>query len=413
MNTKRRDFLKLLTAGTCGAAAHHILSPANKFLAFADPLAGISANPNKVFILFNFSGGVSYNIAPVYHGTFRDRNPTISYGPENSIVMDSTQGIHPSLTALQTLITDGDLALCNLIGAGSYHSRSHDEATRQWQTQNSSIMGAAEGWGARLTSQLESAFGGVSLSGASSLTRGGTNPPRILSSLSSLGEREIFYSSNEALQLQLARTNLLLQGEAPKNVAQEYTLESNKSLQSNIELLKTYASMQINMPETTGLQRKFKDAARMITAGPALNVKFIYIEQGGYDTHSGERTRLAQLLSEFNGAVGPFITYMKSIGRWDDVVIANMSEFTRTMENSSNGTDHGLAGPQLIMGGMVKGGVKTPVPTPDEVGTREFIRATRGTFAQVYAEIVGEFLGLDASKVFNGDIVASPYFDII
>lgn len=413
MGTNRRDFLKLITAGTCGAAIHNTLSPATGFLAYADPL-NIAGVADRVFVLFNFSGGVSYNLCPVYHGTYRDRNRNISYGPENSIPINGEQGVHPSLTALQPIISEGRLAVLNLIGAGPYHSRSHDEATIQWHVQKSSSTGAQEGWGARLSSQLQSAFGGVSLSGSNSLVRGGTNPPRVISSLSSLGETPILWDNDDALQLQMVRTNLVAQSPAAQNAAEEHVRASTLKLQSNIELLRQYANMALPVVfPNTGLGGKFRDAARLIAAGPALGVKFIYIEQGGYDTHSDERNRLTQNLNEFNGALNAFILCMKSLGRWNDVVIANMSEFTRTMENSSFGTDHGLAGPQMVLGGLVKGGIKTSVPTAQEIGTNEFIRASRGTFAQVFAEIVYEFLGFDPNLVFNGDIAASPYFDVI
>jgi len=410
----RRDFLKVLAAGTCGGLAHQILAPAEGFLAYADPLFGPATNNKSTLILFNFSGGVSYNIAPVYTGKFRDRNPTISYGPENSFALNGTQGLHPALTSMQQVWNDGQLAVMNLIGAGSRHSRSHDEATAQWHTQNSAIMGAAEGWGAKLTSQLQSAFGGVSFAGSNTFVRGGTNPPRVLASLSSLGEREIFWSGDDAMQLQLARTNMIASAGAPQNPAQEHVLESVLKVQSNIDLLRNYANLSLPVVfPNTGLGRRFADAARLIAADAALNVRLIYIDQGGYDTHSGERTRLTQLLTEFNGALAAFIQTMKIWGRWDDVIIANMSEFTRTMENSSQGTDHGLAGPQFVLGGKVKGGQKTPAPTDADIGSNEFIRATHGTFGQVFSEIVSEFMGLDASKVFNGDIAVSPYFDVV
>lgn len=409
----RREFLKILAAGTCGGLAHQLLSPAEGFLAYADPLSALAAD-NRVFILFNFSGGCSYNLAPVYHGVYRQRNPTISYGPENSIVLNATQGLHPSLTSLSQVWADNQLAVLNMIGAGPRQSRSHDEATTQWHTGQVAAMAAAEGWGAKLSTQLQSAFGGVSLAGSNTLIRGGANPPRALASLSSLGEREVLWNSDAAMQLQMARINMVNTGNLGTNPAQEHIRESVIRLHGNIELLRQYANLTLPVTfPNTNTGRRFADAARLISAGPALNVKFIYLEQGGYDTHADERTRLAQLLTEFNGGLGAFINCMKAMGRWNDVIIANMSEFTRTMENSSQGTDHGLAGPQLILGGLVKGGQKSPVPSELEVGNAEFIRGSHGTFAQVFAEIVGEFLGLNAGAVFNGDIAASPYFDIV
>ena len=49
---------------------------------------------------------------------------------------------------------------------------------------------------------------------------------------------------------------------------------------------------------------------------------------------------------------------MIAAGRWDDVVLMTYSEFgRRARQNASDGTDHGTAGPQFVMGGAVKGGV--------------------------------------------------------
>lgn len=408
----RRDFLKVMTAGTCGALAHRILNPG--FAAYADPLG--SANSNRVFVLINFSGGVSYNIAPPYVGLYRDRNPTISYGPTDpgALVLNSTQGLHPSLTALNQVWGEGRLAVLNLIGAGSRQSRSHDEATTQWHTGRSNITGVSEGWGARLTSQLQSSLGGISLSGSNTLIRGGANPPRAVGNLSSLGEQPIFWDNNATEFLKMTRTNVVQASSHPSNPGFDYAKESLLKFQASAELLRTYEDLTLPVAfPNTGLGNRLRDAARLIVAGPTIGLRFIYVEFGGFDTHAGERATLTSRLNEFNGAIGPFIQCLKSLNRWNDIVIAGMSEFSRTMENSSQGTDHGAAGPQFVLGGLVKGGQKTPAPTASDVGNYQYILNSHGTFAQVYSEIVSEFLGLNAQSVFNGDIAASPYFDVI
>jgi len=406
----RRDFLKVMTAGTCGALAHQILNPG--FAAYADPLGAL--NNNRVFVLINFSGGVSYNIAPPYVGAYRDRNPTISYGAGDSLYLNSTQGLHPSLTALHSVWGEGKLAVLNLIGAGEDQSRSHDEATKQWHTGRSIVSGVSEGWGARLTSQLQSSLGGVSLSGSNDLIRGGTNPPRAVGNLSSLGESPIFWSNDSTEFLKMTRTNIVQASSHPSNPSYDYAKESLLKFQASAELLRSYAnlSLPVTFPNT-GLGNRLRDAARLIVAGPTIGLRFIYVEFGGFDTHAGERAALTSRLNEYNGAMSSFIQCLKSLNRWNDIVIAGMSEFSRTMENSSQGTDHGAAGPMFVLGGRVKGGQKTPAPTATDVGNYQYIQNSHGTFAQVYAEVLSEFMGLNAQSVFNGDIVASPYFDVI
>lgn len=402
----RREFLKVMTAGTCGALAHQILNPG--FAAYADPLGAL--NNNRVFVLINFSGGVSYNIAPPYVGAYRDRNPTISYGSSDSLVLNDSQGLHPSLTALHSVWQEGGLAVLNLIGAGPRQSRSHDEATTQWFRAKSE--GVTDGWGAKLTTQLQSSFGGISLSGSNDLVRGGTNPPRVIGSLTNLGESSIFWSSEATQFLKMTRTNIVNVSSHPSNPGYDYARESLLKFQATAELLSSYAnvSLPVSFPNT-GLGNRLRDAARLIVA--PIGVRFIYVELGGFDTHAGERAALTSRLNEYGGAINSFIQCLKQLGRWNDVVIASMSEFCRTMENSSQGTDHGAAGPLFVFGGLVKGGQKTPAPTASDIGNYQYIRNSHGTFAQVYAEILSEFMGLNPQSVFNGDIAASPYFDVV
>src|SRR5262245_16102916 len=104
----RRTFLKGVAATTCGSCMHAISPLSNgSSIAWAAPepaQAGVlGATP--LLILVNLDGGCSYNLTPIYTGAFRDRNRTISYGPENSIPLNGAvdQGLHPSLIGLKTI----------------------------------------------------------------------------------------------------------------------------------------------------------------------------------------------------------------------------------------------------------------------------------------------------------------------
>ncbi|MEI8640755.1 DUF1501 domain-containing protein [Pseudoalteromonas sp. Hal099] len=75
---------------------------------------------------------------------------------------------------------------------------------------------------------------------------------------------------------------------------------------------------------------------------------------GGFDTHDDQLTAhpallntLAQGLSEFNSA-------MKELNMNDKVTTFTMSDFGRTLTSNGDGTDHGWAGNQIVMGGAVK-----------------------------------------------------------
>src|SRR5262245_8061436 len=134
----RRTFLKGVAATTCGSCVHAI-SPFSKggYVAWAGPQPAQSGvlGANPLLILVNLDGGCSYNLAPIYTGAFRSRNPRISYGPESSIRLDSgpipvsDQGLHPSLTGLKPVWDGGNLALLNLVGLNDPTglTRSHDD----------------------------------------------------------------------------------------------------------------------------------------------------------------------------------------------------------------------------------------------------------------------------------------------
>lgn len=410
----RRDFLKVLTAGTCGAAAHQYLSPATSFLAMVQPEEAMAeVGDMSVLVILDLQGGAPDRLAPIYHGAYRDKNPDISYGPSDSIALGFDQGLHPALTGLKPIWDDGQLALINKVGYRN-HNRSHAESHENWYRGRPEESGnMMEGWAARLTSQVSTAFGGVSLAGTPTLIKGGTNPPRSVSNLTSFGEQEVFWDRMAQRQLSDVRLNVMLDGDPRRNPGKELMHASINRLQGNVEQLRQLGSQ--NLPVTfpnTDLGRKFADAARVIAAGPLLGVRFLYVAHGGYDLHTNEKAGLAGRLAEVNGAVTAFITCMKSLNRWNDIFLATMSEFSRTFQNASLGSDHGTSGPMLVMGGRVVGGQKGPVPEPSELVGTSYFQARHFDFTQVYGTLINR-MGLDASKVFPDPLMSStPYLNL-
>ena len=87
----------------------------------------------------------------------------------------------------------------------------------------------------------------------------------------------------------------------------------------------------------TGLGNRFRDIARVIAQREAfgLNRAVFFVQIGGFDTH-GTLMRLPALLSEIDDAVGTFADEMKSQGIWEDVAVATMSDFGRTLTPNAN-----------------------------------------------------------------------------
>jgi uncharacterized protein (DUF1501 family) len=90
---------------------------------------------------------------------------------------------------------------------------------------------------------------------------------------------------------------------------------------------------------------------------------------------------------------------MQRIGRADDVVMYIHSEFGRRVpENTSLGTDHGTAQVNFLIGNAVKGGMYGEPPRLDELVLGDNLQSTTD-FRRVYATLIDEWLGADATKV--------------
>ncbi|KAH8060839.1 DUF1800-containing protein [Aureococcus anophagefferens] len=75
-----------------------------------------------------------------------------------------------------------------------------------------------------------------------------------------------------------------------------------------------------------------------------------FVEIGGFDNH-GTLDALPMRLEEIDDAVAAFADEMKAQGIFEDVAIATMSDFERTLTWNGAGTDHGWGGHHFIVGG--------------------------------------------------------------
>jgi uncharacterized protein (DUF1501 family) len=75
------------------------------------------------------------------------------------------------------------------------------------------------------------------------------------------------------------------------------------------------------------------------------------------------------------------------------------SEFGRRVpENTSLGTDHGTAQVNFIIGNAVKGGMYGQSPSLTELVLGDNLASTTD-FRRVYATLIGDWLGADATHV--------------
>lgn len=87
---------------------------------------------------------------------------------------------------------------------------------------------------------------------------------------------------------------------------------------------------------------------------PADGARVMMVETGGWDTHSGQRGRLAAQLRGLDQLVGALQTGLGPA--WNDTLVIVATEFGRTVEvNGTDGTDHGTGSTAMLLGGGRQG----------------------------------------------------------
>ncbi len=410
----RRDFLKMISAGTCGAAIHNVLSPIGGMMAFAStgPIT-LGAVNDKVLVVVNLSGGCSYNIAPPFNAAYMAKMPTIF--PSNPLTLNSEQGLHPSLTALKTIFDEGRLALINLAGHAN-ENRSHDDSTdMRFSAMINGNAGMASGWLARASAEMGGFLNTVSLNGSSLIIQGGSNPGKALNNLDSLGEKG-FWGSYHTNWFQDVRNNVIAQGQTPSNSNGVFVQSAMVNLQALLAQIEanTNITLPVAMPNS-GIGNQLRDALKLIAA-PVLGTHQIFVQQGGYDTHNGEENSLTNLLNELNAALAGFIANLKALNLWDRVMVVTMSEFSRTFENGTQGTDHGHAAPMFVFGGSINGGIKTPPPTAGLIQSLQQDwfddSSIHVDFRQPFKELVQKMGTFDLGKIFPEPFTNTAYTNL-
>jgi uncharacterized protein (DUF1501 family) len=156
-------------------------------------------------------------------------------------------------------------------------------------------------------------------------------------------------------------TNIInrLLGNASHVLGREYANGLNSAItntQTMNSALEQAPALTTNFSDTS-LSEQLAAVAKAISVQSSLSTQrqVFFVSMGGFDTHDDQLTAhpallntLAQGLSEFNSA-------MKELNMNDKVTTFTMSDFGRTLTSNGDGTDHGWAGNQIVMGGAVKG----------------------------------------------------------
>jgi uncharacterized protein (DUF1501 family) len=374
--------------------------------------AGASAG-NVVVCIFQ-RGGMDGLSALIPHGEgagYYDRRPTLAVkapgsGANSALNLDGFFGLHPSLTGLKELYSDGVLAAVAATGSID-PTRSHFDAMRFMEQGVPGNKSLQTGWlGRHLEMTAAADDSPVRAVGFGSLLPTSLRASPSFSALALESIESYQLEGNDSF-LPDIRANL----EKNYHVAKPTAPIENQArlVLQTIDLLQSLSGVDYvpangaKYPDS-GFGQALKQVAQLIKAGVGLEVACV--DLGDWDTHENQGTIggwFGENIKELGDGILALATDLGSL--MNTTTVVTMSEFGRRVEeNASRGTDHGHGNVMFVAGGGVRGKkVYGDWPTLKEDALDAGDVAITTDCRQVLAELVEKRLGNAAiSTVFPG-----------
>ena len=156
--------------------------------------------------------------------------------------------------------------------------------------------------------------------------------------------------------------------------------------------MKTAPKIPVNFPK--GQHGKGAEMVSKLLAS-GLRPAVMKITLGGFDTHSNQLKKHANLLKILDESISSLYEALHAVGIAQDVVIASYSEFGRRVkENGSKGTDHGTAAPHFVLATGVNGGLHGKTPNLEDLERGDLKFTTH--FRSYYQALASECFDLKA-----------------
>lgn len=384
---KRRDFLRtslkvtalpVLAWGQIGSSA------------LAQSLREANAGFNNLLILVELKGandGLN-TVVPFADPAYAALRPRIGIKREDVVQLSERTGLHPSLAPLLPFWKTSQMAVVEGVGYPGANL-SHFRSIEIWDTASNATEYLHQGWLARAfaANPVPKQFladgvvvGSNDMGPLAGAPRGVAlaNPDQFMRQAKLLENEKGGFARNPALNHILKVETNIIDAAANLNARREF--------------------------KTVFPQNEFGNQIRtamQIAANPA-GVAALRVTLGGFDTHQNQPGTHANLMKVLAEGLVAMKSALDEIGRWDSTLVMTYSEFgRRPKENQSNGTDHGTAAPQFVMGGRVKGGMYGQAPALSRLdGSGNLPHAV--DFRDLYATVLERWWRMPAQNVLGG-----------
>lgn len=364
MTVTRRNFMAL------GATAIFSTSLGAR-MAFA----AAATERRFVFIIQRGAADGLGTVAPVGDPAFIGQRGALAQDFAAATKLDSMFALHPSMTNVAGLYQAKQAMFVHAV-ASPYRDRSHFDAQNVLETGGTSAYQVKDGWLNRMLTLLPAQDKAIAIAATVPMAlRGkvdvGSYAPSALPDASDdlLNRVSMMYAADPQLH------GVWEQATATRMLTSDMAADNGRNAVA------------------TG------DLAAKLLAAPG-GARIAMIETGGWDTHSGQRGRLANNLKGLDGLIGALKAGLGPL--WANTMIVVATEFGRTVKvNGTQGTDHGTASVAMLLGGAVNGGrvvADWPGLSDGMLYENRDLKPTMG-LDTVIASAAGSHFGIEPPKV--------------
>ncbi|HLP17770.1 MAG TPA: DUF1501 domain-containing protein, partial [Bacteroidota bacterium] len=350
-----------------------------------------------------------------------DQYSALSNARSNILIDEATvlrlsdkTGLHPSMTGLMDLYTQGKLAVVQGVGYPNQNF-SHFRSTDIWLTGSNYNETLTSGWLGRYLDKEYPAYPDG--------YPNATNPDPLAIQIGSILSTSI---QGPTVGMGMAITSptsfyQFLTGavdpapDTPAGHELTFIREVAQQTQMYAVSIKTAAAKvttQSAYPPGNSLASQLKIVAQLIGGG--LKTRLYVTNLGGFDTHDNQINRQQTLLSQLSAAIKAFQDDLKFLGAEDRVVGMTFSEFGRRIKSNANGgTDHGAAAPLFVFGKRVTPGIVGANPILPASATVNDNIPMQQDFRAVYSTILKNWFNVPDDELMSVMLNTFPTLPLI
>ena len=405
----RRRFLQLGAAAAAGTLTASQLAPLRRLLGISS--SGGDAEPEGILVVVYLDGGNDgmNTLVPLSDGRYHDLRRRIAIPAADTLALDGSYGLHPSLAFVHEQWARGQVAFIRGIGY-SPANLSHFSSVDQWNAGRGAPGSALpstpqSGWLGRWADLVEGAnpFRSATIGNQVPLMMRGERRSSLLVPLvpaSLLGATD--GDLNERW-VSTAMRSIAAQPTGAGPLADSMAVRTVRALDAAQRVSTTWTDALTGTP----ISRQLVMAANLINAD--VGTRVVSVGFDGFDTHARQPLTHHGLLADLDQALSQFFRRLQP--RFAaNVSVMTYSEFgRRPAANDSDGTDHGTSSVAMVLGANVAGAMIGDVPSLqslDDAGNP----AVTVDFRSLYSTLVAGWLDADPEQVIGARHELLPLF---